>query len=159
MAAKQPPSNLWHRVKKRGPNACWPWLGKLNNSGYGTFSSGGLSRGAHVWAFALALGEPKNCVLHRCDNRRCCNPAHLFEGSMSDNSRDAWKKGRNFYQKKPDARPRGEAHANAVRTKAQVEKIRELYATGKYRQVDLAKKFRTSQAGISQIIRNVAWKE
>ena len=116
-------------------------------------------RGAHVWAYALSKGEPQNCVLHTCDNRRCCNPAHLFEGTMSDNSKDAWRKKRNFYQKNPDARPRGEKHANAVMTWKKVRKIRKLYATGKYRQTDIAKMFGTGQAAVSQITRGVAWKE
>lgn len=40
-----------------------------------------------------------------------------------------------------------------------VKKIRELYATGRYRQIDIARRYRTSQAAISQITRNAAWLE
>jgi hypothetical protein len=36
--------------------------------------------------------------------------------------------------------------------------IRRLYATGRYRQKDLAKQFGSTQAGISQIVRNASWR-
>jgi hypothetical protein len=40
-----------------------------------------------------------------------------------------------------------------------VQLIRDMYATGLYRQIDLAHVFETSQAAISQITRNAAWLE
>lgn len=33
-------------------------------------------------------------VCHRCDNKVCCNPEHLFIGSQKDNLQDCLSKGR-----------------------------------------------------------------
>lgn len=152
--------HFWSRVEVRDKNQCWPWREKLSNSGYGSFSMEGMLLGAHVWAWKFSGGlEPDGqCVLHRCDNRSCCNPFHMFLGSMSDNSQDAWEKGRNILQRAEFVRPAGEKHVNAKLTAKQVARIRELYRDGKYYQHELALKFGVSQGLISQIVRGVAWK-
>lgn len=93
----------------------------------------------------------KRFVLHRCDNRACCNPDHLFLGSMSANLVDAYAKGRK-------AQPRSN-HVNAKLSAAQVRRIRRVYAKGEVRQIDLAFEYRVSQVAISKIIRNETYKD
>lgn len=153
------PEQLWQRVRIKSVDECWPWIGKVNNAGYGIFTVRGEARGAHVWAFKLSTGIANpNRVLHTCDNRKCCNPKHLFVGSSSDNAKDCWRKGRNFFQQHPEARPKGADHANAKLTTAQVVAIRTRYATGRHRQVDLASEYEVSQRVISLVVRRESYK-
>lgn len=96
--------NFWKHVEKRGPRQCWPWRGCKNSKGYGVISylcADGVSRRflAHRVAKILATKQlplPLIQTMHCCDNRPCCNDRHLFEGSQSDNMRDALRKGRAY---------------------------------------------------------------
>jgi hypothetical protein len=106
-------------------NGCWNWLLGKDRSGYGRMKVQLGSRdrfratSAHRYAYELFIGAIPHgaCVLHRCDNRACCNPAHLFVGTQQDNIRDMHAKGRGpkGYKRNPEiaranARKR---HANA----------------------------------------------
>lgn len=78
-----------------GPDACWPWLGKGINGGYGRIRYQGRMWYAHRLAFYLAHGRIlPEAVCHRCDNPPCVNPTHLREGTLADNTAEMWAKGR-----------------------------------------------------------------
>jgi hypothetical protein len=47
-----------------------------------------------AWELAYGPIPPGLHVLHRCDNKPCCNPAHLFLGTKADNHADMMTKGR-----------------------------------------------------------------
>ena len=90
---------FWALVDKKQPEDCWNWRGGTSGNGYGRFRKGRALEGmipAHVFAYELENGAmPKGMLgLHKCDNRGCCNPAHIFPGTSKDNAQDCLAKGR-----------------------------------------------------------------
>lgn len=85
------PGDLWRYVQKSGARECWPFTGSTFRAGYGRFFIGCKSVLAHRIAYALTHGEPPApmLVMHKCNNKLCCNPAHLTLGSNSENQRHA----------------------------------------------------------------------
>jgi len=88
---------FWKKVDKRSPDECWEWKGwRTGRNGYGQFIIQGHRFRAHRVAWELSTGISPNGLLvcHHCDNKPCCNPSHLFLGTVSDNARDMVKKGK-----------------------------------------------------------------
>ena len=80
-------SRFWPKVAKGA--GCWNWTGALTRGGYGSFW-GGPERRAHRMSWVLRHGPIPHgrLVLHRCNNRLCVNPEHLYLGDQYDNMRD-----------------------------------------------------------------------
>ena len=95
---------LWARVAFGRGDGCWEWTGSFGSRGYGQISGPIRSHpiGTHRASWIVTHGPiPDNIfVLHRCDNRACVRPDHLFLGNAAENTTDALSKGR------PIGRPR-----------------------------------------------------
>jgi hypothetical protein len=89
---------FWSKVNKT--DSCWNWTSSIVGNGYGGLFSGTKkqrkSLRAHRFSYELHNGViPEGLfVLHKCDNRLCVNPEHLFLGDSTDNMRDCAAKGR-----------------------------------------------------------------
>jgi hypothetical protein len=81
---------FWAKVAHGLPHECWPWQGYTKPSGHGLTHLDNQSIHAHRKAWILVKGPIRDglCVNHRCDNKLCCNPAHLYLGTRADNMAD-----------------------------------------------------------------------
>lgn len=142
---------FWIKVKKGEGDACWEWIAGTTKTGYGQFLHGGTMVKAHRLSYELCVGPIPDglWVLHRCDNRTCVNPAHLFLGNNDDNVADMMQKGRN---------QKGEQNGMAKLTPELVKKIRSEYAETKTTYGRLAKKYNVSTMSICRIVNRVDWK-
>lgn len=89
---------FWEKVKVAAPHACWEWQGAKNRHGYGRIAiTGENPKGAHRVSYYLAHGRwPEHQACHHCDNPGCVNPAHIYDGTYADNTRDAIERGRSI---------------------------------------------------------------
>ena len=84
--------------KKTG---CWDWKGASNNR-YGKMRWEKKWISSHRVSYTEFVGEIPDgkVVCHKCDNKKCCNPEHLWVGTQKENVRDAIEKGRHHVRDK-----------------------------------------------------------
>lgn len=132
-------------------NGCWEWTGTVIPKGYGQISVAGSHTYVHRLAWMLANGpdipEGRH-VCHRCDNKLCVNPAHLFVGTNAENRADSVAKGRHSH---------GTTHQWAKLDEATVLAIREARRGG-LTVKELAEKFDVPYKTIDKVVYRASWK-
>ena len=148
---------FWAKVEKRGPEECWPWIGGCNPQGYGRLQDANRENSvvlAHRASYELAFGisPGDECVLHRCDNPPCVNPAHLWLGTKAENNRDMGDKGRAVV---PGLK--GENHPNAWLTDTKVLEMLGLVREG-WLQADVARAYGVDRGNLWAMVKGKSWK-
>lgn len=160
---------FWLKVNKNGSQildtVCWEWTGKIKSGkegGYGIISIADYASErrstrrfnrkdlrAHRVSWELHNGEIFDGLLvcHRCDNRRCVNPIHLFLGTSQDNLSDMAQKLRSTI---------GEKNPRHKLTRKQVDELRHLSKS--LSRAELAALFNIHKMHIGKILRREQWK-
>lgn len=142
---------FWSRVAVTADaTRCWEWKHGKYSQGYGRISVDGKEYATHRLAWQIAnKREPQLWILHSCDNPKCCNPAHLREGTHAENTQDIIDRGRAH-------KPKGELNGQAKLSVMDVRQIKQLLQQGHALDV-LAKRFRVSQSNIWCIKHGKTW--
>jgi hypothetical protein len=138
-------------VARFGANDCWEWSAGRDRLGYGVFYFRNERHRAHRVAWIVIgnhqIKDGLN-ILHKCDNRACCNPHHLYQGTHGQNMRDMAR------------RRRGTCGTKSWTAKLDNEKVLEIRRsfiplTGSV--AILAKRFKVGKTTIRNVIRGDSW--
>jgi hypothetical protein len=147
-------SRFWSKVDMSNRAGCWNWTASISKNGYGSFKLFGKAQTTSRVAYWIGHGTPAGemMVLHTCDNRACCNPAHLYLGDVKQNTRDMMERGR--HRSGP---VKGEQNGNAKLSEADVLEIKRQIAAGDKNQA-IADRFGATHQMISKIRNGHFWK-
>lgn len=153
---RDPVERFFEKVQKT--DGCWLWTASLSGSGYGQIYDGEGLTLAHRFSYSTFVGDiPADMVvMHNCDNKLCVNPSHLQVGTVADNMRDMYSKGRGR-SKDTYIKQSGERAYNAVLTNEQAQAIREEYSAGVTSSLKLAAKYGVGKTTILDVLRGVRY--
>lgn len=131
---------------------------------------------AHRISYSIHIRpvSKSECVLHRCDNPECTNPAHLFVGTKRDNYHDMVTKGRrrlcytpdhlptplrgddHWTRKRPSDVKRGESNGFSKLTEDQVRSIYSMRLNGLQAE-EIARSFLIDPSTVGDILKGERW--
>lgn len=146
-----------HKVRIGESDECWEWAGSFYRNGYGqwqhSFNGLHFAGNAHRRSFILFNGDPGDLkVCHRCGNRKCCNPNHLYAGTQKQNYLDSVRHG----TAKNPPKQLGEKNYFSKLTKEEVVQIRE-HIRKKEKDLEIAKLYNVSKDCIYRIRTKKSW--
>lgn len=142
---------FWARVLKT--EECWLW-NVVHPSGYGHFYLQGVVMRAHrvalLWAQGLPGGPLDAC--HRCNNKRCVNPGHLYWGTRRENLLDD-------HRVNPARAEhwRGERHWKAQLNEERVLAIWHAYHVLHAKQADIAAEYGVTESAVCHLCAGRSW--
>ncbi len=132
-------------------NGCWEWTKYTDKEGRGGCSVGYVYTNAARVSYVVFKREPVGDlqVCHSCDNPLCVNPNHLWLGTLTDNIKDMWAKGRNSNRK-------GENSYVSKLKEEDIVAIKELRLMGNTLR-NIGGRYKVSEAQISRICKGKSW--
>lgn len=151
---------FWSRINKDGSipahcpelGNCWEWTAGRMKQGYGSVWFNHKKTLSHIVAWELTNGSIPDGynICHKCDNKICCNPEHLFCGTQKQNIQDAISKGRFIA---------GEIVGTSKFTWDIIRQVRALYTGKRGNQIALCRQFGISPAEMHNIVHKKHWIE
>lgn len=139
---------FWSNISVKSADECWLWKKCTDKDGYGKTTIEDKDIRVHRYAYYLSYGSLRKnlMVLHTCDNRLCCNPNHLYQGTALQNAKDRDTRGRSIH-------PKGEKHGNFKLLDIEVQDIRFFYEYKLLSRSQLAKIYGVHYMQITHIVR------
>lgn len=134
---------------------CLVWQGRKAGygEGYGAFDIGPVCNFyIHRFVLSQKLGRQlEEQSLHTCDVSLCINEEHLYEGTQAQNLKDSLERGRRSQSRK------GKVNGRCNTSEEVVLEVRKLWATGKYRKIDIARKLNLTDVKVHRILKPDFW--
>jgi len=149
---------FFSQLKRNYETKCIEWKGNKSPNGYGQISWWRKRKCYNITTHRLSklieIGWIPDgyYVLHKCHNKICVNPDHLYIGTAKHNINDSIKVGTH-----PCLNIKGENHGQSLLTEKEVMEIIELIKSGK-QQREIAIRYKVNPSTIGDIKQNRTWK-